>query len=468
MKPGSWELSCEEFGHAELGDRRRNARLLSMGAGAFENPSGRVAAVFKVDREREGAYDFLESDLVDAEDIMASVAKATAVRANGLPFVFVAVDGTSISVADRARTRDFGNVGSDSHGSRGLKLIDALAVDPSGTPVGCLALTFWRRDAKRKVLARDTYARKTRPLEQKETRFWLETVEAAKSVLDEHHLRGWFQIDREGDSRDILMALRDTGHWWTVRGNQDRSIDLEGGTKDMLRAQMAERPVAGQYSLDVAARPARLGRSALMVVRVAEVVLRLRDPHTARITRFTVNVVWAREEGTTPPKEDPLDWLLFTNHPIATFDDAQQVIHGYTQRWRVEDFHKTLKSADCDVESTQLESFDAVRRWATILAPVATRIERLKHLSRNDATRNLPATVELTQLEVRAMKLLKFGDDSDGRTPTIAEAVAWLAEFGGFTHKYSGKPPGATVLARGLAYLRPAARMLAIQAECKK
>jgi Transposase DNA-binding len=466
MKAESWELSREEFGHAEVGDTRRNARVVAMGAAAFESPSGKVAAVFGIEREREAAYDFLENDLVDAEDIMASVAKATALRARGLPFVFVPVDGSSISVADRARKRDFGNVGNDSHGARGLKLVDALAVDPDGTVIGWLALTFWARAAKREILG--THARKTRPLEQKETRFWVQTIRAAQAVLDEHKLRGWFQIDREGDGRDMLLALEGTGHWWTVRGNQDRSIELEGESKDQLRSQMSSRPVAGHYTLDVTARPGRKARTARMVVRSAEVVLRLREPRTKRITKLAVNVVWAREEGTTPAKEAPIDWLLFTNRPIATFDDAKLVLDGYAQRWRVEECHRTWKSGECDVESTQLESFDAVRRWATILAPVATRTERLKRLARKETTRDLPATVELGPLEIRALKLLKFGRDDDARVPTVAEAVAWLAELGGFTNKYSGKPPGSIVLGRGLRKLRPAAQILAIQTRCER
>jgi hypothetical protein len=48
---------------------------------------------------------------------------------------------------------------------------------------------------------------------------------------------------------------------------------------------------------------------------------------------------------------------------------------------------------------TQLRSPDAVVRWATILAAVATRIERLKHLARERADE--PATVELTLEEIR-------------------------------------------------------------------
>jgi hypothetical protein len=424
-----------------------------------------VAAVFGTEREREGAYDFLESEHVAPEEIMASVSAATTRRCQSLPFVFVPVDGSSVSVADRARTRDFGNVGSDSHGSRGLKVVGALAVDPEGVVIGWLGLRFWARSASREVLPPGP-ARKKRPLEEKETRYWVEAVQGAGAALDEQHVRGWFQIDREGDSRDILLALKQTDHWWTVRANQDRSIELEGGSRDQLRSQMSARPVAGDYTLTVPARPGRKGREAHMVVRVAEVILRLRAPTTKGITRFSVTVVWVREEGTTPGKEEPIDWLLFTNHPVATFEDARLVILGYTQRWRIEECHRTWKSGECDVEGTQLESSTAVQRWAIVLAAVATRIERLKRLSRNKP--DLPATVELTPLEIRALKILKFGAQADSAIPTIADVVAWLAELGGFTHKYSGTPPGATVLGRGLRYLRPAARMLAIQQGCEK
>jgi hypothetical protein len=466
MSEESLSWAKQEFGRADLGDVRRTARLVAMGAAACERPSGRIAGVFGKDREREGAYDFLESEHVPSEEIMASVASATAGRCAGLPFVFVPIDGTSISVVDREGQRDFGNVGSDAQRGRGLKVIDALAVDPEGGVVGWLALRFWARSPTRKVPARDTHARQARPVEEKETHHWLENIGAARAVLDEHGLRGWFQIDREGDGRDILLTLQGSKHWWTVRGNQDRSIELEDSTTDKLRAQMGKQNIAGEYELRVTARPGRRPRVARMVVRVAQVVLRLRDRQTDRITRLPVNVVWAREEGTTPEKEDPIDWLLYSNSTMETFEDALLIIYGYAQRWRVEECHRTWKSGECDIESTQLQSFEAVQRWAIILAAVAARIERLKRLARTNA--DAPATVELSPIEVRALKMLKFEADIDMPVPTIAQAVAWLAELGGWTNKYSGKPPGATVLGRGLRYLRPAARMLAIQLGCER
>jgi len=387
---------------------------------------------------------------------------ATLARSAELPFVFVPVDGTSISVVDRTAERDFGSVGSDAQGARGAKVIDALAVDPQGTVLGWLDLTFWARSPTREVPPRNTHARQARPVEEKETRYWLQSIKAACAALEEGKLRGWFQIDREGDGRDLLLALRDTRHWWTVRGNADRSIELEGGDIGRLRAQLAGSIVAGSYELVMTARPKRKARSARMVVRVAQVLLRLRDQRTGRITRMPVTAVWAREEGTTPAGEDPIDWLLYTNRTVETFDDARLVIYGYTQRWRVEECHRTWKRGGCDVESTQLRSFAALQRWAIVLGAVATRIERMKRLARSRPSE--PATIELNPFELQALRMIRLETyPSATNAPTIAEAVDWIAELGGYANKYSGKPPGAIVLERGLSYLRPAAHLLAIQ-----
>jgi hypothetical protein len=433
-----------------------------MGAAACERPSGKVAAVFPSHREREGAYDFLESEDVAPEEVLRGVMTATLARSVGLSFVFVPVDGTSITVVDRKGERDFGNIGSDANGARGAKVIDALAVDPQGTVLGWLDLTFWTRSPKRRIFPRDTHARQARPVEEKETRYWLQSVKAACAALEEGKLRGWFQIDREGDGRDVLMALRDTAHWWTVRGNVDRSIELQDGDVGRLRAQLAAGVIAGSYDLAVTARPKRKARTARMVVRVAQVLLRLRDQRTSQITRLPVTVVWAREEDTTPAGEEPIDWLLYTNHPVETFEDARLVIYGYSQRWRVEECHRTWKRGDCDIESTQLRSFAALQRWAIILGAVATRIERMKRLARSRSTE--PAAIELNPFELQALRMIRLETyPSATPDPTIAEAVDWIAELGGYANKYSGKPPGATVLGRGLRYLRPAAHLLAIQ-----
>ena len=86
---------------------------------------------------------------------------------------------------------------------------------------------------------------------------------------------------------------------------------------------------------------------------------------------------------------------------------------------------------------------------------MAVRIERLKYLSRTEPA--LPATVELTSLEIRVLTALKKRrrrkNESMPDSATIGDATRWIAELGGYTGKSSGGPPGATVLRRGLERL---------------
>lgn len=452
------QWASEQFGCVELGDVRRTQRLVAMGAAACAHPSGKIAGVFTREADREGAYDFVENDAVDAKEIVEGIASVTARQSVGLPFVYVAVDGTSVTVTDRMGKKEMGSIGTRAQGARGVKAIDALAIDPEGVPVGLLWLTWWSRD--KPVLLRG-YARSVRPLEEKESNHWVETVGGASRALDERGVRGHFLIDREGDNQSLLLALEQTHHRWTVRSNRDRNIELEGGDVSKLRAELGAGSVSGQYRLQVSGGTRRTPREAVMVVRVKKVVLRLRDQKTDRITRLSVTAVWACEHGTTPASEEPLDWMLFTNQTVETLVDAQQIVWGYSQRWRVEEFHRTWKAGDCDIESSQLGSPEALMRWATIVAPVAVRIERLKRLARTKP--NTPASVALSPYEIRALIVLIFDKELPDRQPTIAEAVSWLAELGGFTGKYSGRQPGATVLGRGLKHLRPAARVLELQ-----
>lgn len=453
------EWAREEFGHAQLGHPRRTIRLVSLASSVARNPSGKVSEVARTEAERQAAYDFLEDARIEPVAIMLAVALACVLRACQYPYVFAAVDGSSINLTDRAGSKGFGSVGSRARGARGLKMINSIAVSPRGVPLGLFAQVWWARGDRSNNRGR------TRKLQDKETRHWLEAIE--QTVCAVHELKQgpvlWFQLDREADNRTILPALADTGHWFTVRSAHERRVKTRGLIPQYLRQSLRRRKPVGTYFLDVAAGPKRKARIAKMVVRVASVVLKLKDQRTETYRELTLNVVWAVEHGTTPKGEKPLDWCLLTNHPVDTFERACKVIYGYSQRWRIEDFHRTWKRGGCDVERSQLRDADRVIKWATILAANAMRIERLKHLSRK--TPELPASVELTPYEIQAVILLKRKykkrtERISNAMPTIGQATTWIAELGGYTGKSSGGPPGVITIGRGFDVVRAAAAVL--------
>jgi hypothetical protein len=475
-----------EFGGARLGDARRTARLVRMATEAAQNPSGRVSTVFRRSAERQGAYDFLESKHVAATAIVSAAVAAGVRRAADFPFVFVPLDGTSLNLTDLARTKDFGSVGSRERGARGLKVIDAIAVAPDGTPLGIAAMKWWARGA------RPSRHRSKRSMEEKELQHWLDAVDAVVESMgrDAPDTRAWFQIDREGDAQHLLEKLAASGQFFTVRSQSNRRLSTTGTTlpgagrhpvtrRRYLRPFMVRRPAVMHDLVEVPARGDRPARHACVVVRTAQVVLQMHDRRTSRHHALPVNVVWVHEQGhgqrvrsrSGKTATRALDWMLLTNHPIDTEEDIQTVIRGYAQRWRIEDFHRAWKSGVCNVETSQLRAREHVVKWATVLAAVAIRAERIKHLSREKP--KAPATIALSAQEVEALILLKrryrkknevIGDD----TPDLLTATRWIAELGGYTGKSSGGPPGTTTIARGLAQLELAAEVLEAVAANKR
>jgi len=446
-----------EFGHAELGDQRRTRRLVDIAAGALRRPAGRITEVFGTDAERQGAYDFLENEEIGAEAVLAATVRASMRRVAKQSYAFVAIDGTSLSLVDHRGIKDFGAIGAYKDFGRGLKLIHAYVVDRHGVPAGVSSQIWWTRPA--------AYVKKKqfRPLRTKETVHWLEAIDetAERFKLHAQGTRPWFLLDREGDCWPTLRRLVDGAELFTVRSCWDRRLKT---APDEPRVYLREtlRQARRRYvsHVDVPAGPGRKARRARFEVSASSVVLDLKNTWGKTRYKRTVNAVLVRERGTTPSGEKPIEWQLLTSHPIKTVEDLKLVVFSYTQRWRIEELHKTWKSGACRVEETQLQTRARVIKWATIMVAVASRIERIKQLSRKRP--NEPASVELNEHEIRALITLKrihkkrtetISDDE----PSIEQATRWLAELGGYTGKSSGGPPGSITIRRGLDYIAPLA-----------
>lgn len=478
-----WAAAC--FRGAELGDARRTARAVRMASGAARRPGGRVLDVFRSSAARQGAYDFLENPAIGSAQMLDSVGRATASASRAHPHVLVSVDGSSLSLVDRTGSKGFGNVGSTTHGGRGLKVVTAYAMEPDGTPLGVLDQQWWARHSGKTR----TDCRK-RPLSQRESRFFNSAIVSSAQRLHQHAegTRAWFVLDRESDRRaafDVLEHL--DGHWFTIRAHYDRRVlSANDLSKGMCHSTLAARnarsryvsqglraqPVNGYLQVEVPAKPHRKARTACLSVRVATPLVWMRGRPGLRPRAVKMTIVEAREVRTTPRGEAPLHWQLWTNRPVSSFADAKDVVQSYVYRWRIEDLHKTWKSGACNVEACQLRSVDAVVKWATIMVAVAARIERLKHRSRKEP--DIAASAELSEVEIRALILFKRLYKKKNETiadtmPTLAQAVLWLAEIGGYTGpKSSGGPPGSINIRRGLEHIRPGATILeALEAEGK-
>jgi hypothetical protein len=341
--------------------------------------------------------------------------------------------------------------------------MSGLVIAPDGTPLGLGGQRMWTRV---EASTATNTKKDGRPLSEKETRFWFEVMEQTRASFGEcaPKTRPWFQLDRGGDVAAVLVeAVGISDHaWTTVRVNHDRRLLDSDGTSHLFD-QLDEQPPVAFYSLDVPAGPNRTAHRANMQLRIMPVALDLKIAKVGR-TPVPITLVAATEVDTTPAGEEPIRWLLYTTYPVENAEDAMQVVHGYSMRWRIEQFHKAWKTGACRVEDTQLQDVDHIMRWARILASVAVRILRLTYLART--TPEAPATVELRPVEVKAVILLRKPKGVRSKQiPTIGLVVRWLADLGGYTGKSSGGPPGMHVIARGLARIESIVEVLVGDAE---
>jgi hypothetical protein len=418
--------------------------------------AGTVTGAFGSVAEQRAAYDFLANPAVTVEAIRQAIGIACATRCAAFPWVYVPVDGSSLAISDAHATRGTGHVGSRTAKGRGFIVQSAIAVTAAGVALGLCAQLFWTRTGKT-----TRQVRRQRGFEQKETRYW---VLVAQQVLENFRLaqsicRPWFQFDRGGDVGDVLYHAVEHDWLITVRAAQNRRLQSAVGTPHLWPTLLRQQ-VLGRYSLQVPASPQRRARIARMSVRACKVTLRLTDRWFKRKPRtVTLGAVLTREVGTTPRDDTPIEWVLLTTHTVDSFLDAKAVVDGYTQRWKVELFHNLWKSGRCNVEDTHLSAATRIQKWATLLASIAMRTLHLTHKSRE--TPDLPADEVLTRDEIDTIILLRKPKGyKPGDTPTLGQAVRWIAEFGGFMSQGKGIPPGKMVIGRGLNRIAAAVDLL--------
>ena len=333
--------------------------------------------------------------------------------------------------------------------------MSALALAPNGATIGVLAQKWWARGER--PPRKSTY----RKLEKRESFRWHETVALAEEAVRDAaaEVRLHFLIDREGDASLLMQRLAQGRHAFTIRANGTRNVIDAREKRVNVRTLLKQKAPCAHYTVEVPAKQGQPQRTAQLELRFASVRLVMRDHHRHKRETLALSVVWAREVG---HRKEPLDWILYTTAPVLSSAEARSTVQRYAYRWRVEDFHRTWKRGAYSVEETQLRTADAVIKWATILAVVAARAERLKHQSRS--TPEAPASEEFSPHEIDALILLKRDQKKRNEVvpdgpPTLGQAVRWLADIGGYIGPRNG-PPGATVIARGLDDLEPAARLL--------
>ena len=437
----AWALV--EFGDAELGDRRRTARLVQLATALADQPGASLPDACADPATLKAAYRFFDTDAITPEALLAGHVAATYARLRAVPLVLAVNDTTYLDWTAHPATTGLGPLAT-AH-QRGL-LHSTLAFTPERVPLGLLRLHCWARDAAGYGQQPDRHAR---PLADKESRKWPTSLAAVNRAAAACPATRFVHVsDAEADVYDLFVAARAGNVALLLRAGQNRRVEHDAR---YLWEALATAPVATRLTLDLPRQGARRARRATVAVRHRPVTLHPpRHRAGERLAPAALWAVWAVEED-APADAEPVEWLLLTTAPVATVADAVERVAWYAGRWGIEVWHKILKSG-CRIEARQLATAARLERCLALYAVIAWRVLHATMLAR--AGPDLPCTALLEADEWQALWCTIHRQPTPpARPPTLREAVRWLARLGGHQGRVGDGEPGVAALWKGFHHL---------------
>jgi Transposase DNA-binding len=405
----------------------------------------------------KAAYRFLSNRRVDEAAILAGHFQATRERvaSTGGP-VLILHDTTEFTYSRESAEAigilktSFTGRGKDGrprqHTVCGILMHSSLAVTTDGLRLGLAAIRFWTRRKFKGTRALKRTVNPTRvPIEQKESFRWLENLKQSTELLGDAS-RCVHIGDRESDIYELFCTAEESSTKFLLRTCVDR---LAGDGKDTISAAMKGAKVKAIHRVEV--RDAK-GAVSETSVGIRYQQLRVHPPIGKQKTYppLTLTVIHARER-TTPQGRDKIDWKLITNLPVRSRQDVVEKLSWYAMRWKIETFHKILKSG-CKAEASKLRTAERIVNLIAILCILGWRIFWRTMINR--LALSASPLVALTSLETRIPDRL-FKDEPNKPYPatSLSSYLTKIARLGGYPARTKDPPPGNTVMWRGISRL---------------
>lgn len=403
---------------------------------------------------------FLESRKVTPSEITRVCSERTALAAVGRDVLAIQDTCELDYTAHAKRTANLGGISSNK--GRGLFIHPVLVVDAqSHACLGIVHQQAWVRDL-------DAPPKNTRrPIEEKESMRWVEGAQTAARRLQQA-ASVTVVADRESDIYEEWDRIPDEHTHLLTRAHYDRQLNVG----DTLFEWLKKQPAKGSYILDVPARSAgkayqstngarsspRTAHKAHMELRYGQVTILRPLGCKAEKASITLSVIEVCEiPETVPPGEQPVRWILLTDHVVDTAKKALEVLGWYQQRWLIEQLFRTLKRQGLGIEASQLDDADELIKLTCIATQVAARTIQL--VNARDGDTDQPASDAFDAEEV--VVLGKLQEKLQGKTPrqknphplnSMAWAAWTIARLGGWKGSSREAKPGPITMLHGLQY----------------
>jgi hypothetical protein len=445
----------DELSGCDLKDRRLEERLSKL-LGDLSSRIGQGIPMACQDwSATKAAYRFLDNEKVDEAAILAGHLQATRSRFDAVGGLVLVLHDTTEFSFKREQPGAIGKTHKSYIGKRtkagrpivkticGLMMHSSLVVTPEGLPLGLAAVKFWTRQHFKGANALKKKINPTRvPIDQKESVRWIENLRQSTELLG-GPARCVHVGDRESDIYELFCAAHDEGTHFCVRASTDRLAESGDTTvaKEMSHAE------CGTHAVELTDHRGK-HFTAQLEVRFRQMTVRPPIGKQKQYPPLQLTAIHARETN-APEDREPLEWKLLTDVPVTNLQEATEKLDWYAMRWKIETFHKILKSG-CHVEDAKLRTAQRLTNLLAIYCIVSWRIFWLCMVNRT-APKSPPTTV-FTDTE---LQLLDHADPKPSREPTktLTHYLYTVARLGGYLSRASDGPPGNKVLWRGFTRL---------------
>jgi hypothetical protein len=322
----------------------------------------------------------------------------------------------------------------------------SLAVTTEGLPLGLAAVKFWTRKKFKGTAALKKKINPTRvPIEKKESIRWLENLKQSTALLDDPG-RCLHIGDRESDIYELFCAAQEVGTHFLVRTCVDR---LAGNGDHTIGEEMDEAAVKGLHRIEVRDSHGDPDEAALEIryrrIRVLPPIGKQK-----RYPALILTVIHADERG-TPKNRKRIEWRLITDLAVQSRQDAIEKLQWYALRWKIEVFHKILKSG-CKAEESKLRTAQRLANLIAVFCILSWRVFWMTMLTRSAPT--APPDLALTAAEIGLLDhLVKDKERQSLQRKILSHYLTKIARLGGYLARANDPPPGNTVMWRGLSRL---------------
>jgi len=404
----------------------------------------------------KAAYRFFSNERVNEGEILAGHFQATHDRFEATAGPILVLHDTTEFSFQRESPERIGvtysvNSGRDkagrvrSHTVCGILMHSSLAVTTDALPLGLAAVKFWNRKKFKGTAALKKKVNPTRiPIEKKESFRWLENLRQSTATLGDP-ARCVHIGDRESDIYELFCTAQEIGTHFLVRTCVDR---LAGDGAHTVADDMAKAKIRGRHRIEV--RDTN-GNPTIADLEIKFEKLQLLPPigKQKQYPPLELTVIHAQERG-KPKNRKPIDWKLITDLPVRSLKDAVGKLQWYALRWKIEVFHKILKSG-CRAEDSKLRTAERLVNLISVFCIVSWRIFWMTMLNRS--TPDAPSTLALTESEIRLLDHLVPDKRETPNRKSISRYIIKIARLGGYLARANDSPPGNIVMWRGLSRL---------------